>query len=99
LIWRVIVPDDTGLKLLGASIIAPGAQLRHIELMSKPATSRTQRVDKRSGYVVLGTTSDGVRILKPAVRATHFTPAQLKRAVKQIREAIANDAQRKVPAE
>jgi hypothetical protein len=34
---------------------------------------------------VLGTTSDGVRILKPKGRATHFTVPQLEAAISRVR--------------
>jgi len=40
-----------------------------------------------AGGKVLGTTKDGVRILKPRSKATHFTVKELQRAI-----AVARDA-------
>jgi hypothetical protein len=37
------------------------------------------------GYRVLGTTRDGVNILKPKSGATHFTPKELRDAIGSVR--------------
>jgi hypothetical protein len=39
------------------------------------------------GYKVLGTTKDGVKILKPKGRATHFTEKELRDAIAIVRSA------------
>jgi hypothetical protein len=39
------------------------------------------------GYKVLGTTKDGVRILKPKGHATHFTDKELRKAIATVRSA------------
>ncbi len=39
------------------------------------------------GAEVLGVTKDGVRILKPRGKATHFTPTELRDAVATARAA------------
>jgi hypothetical protein len=39
------------------------------------------------GYKVLGTTKDGVKILKPKGRATHFTEKELREAIATVRSA------------
>jgi len=38
-----------------------------------------------SGYKVLGTTKDGVKILKPKGRPTHFTEKELRDAIATVR--------------
>lgn len=52
------------------------------------APSKHTRSAKTGQYVagkpVLGTTKDGVRILKPNGRATHFTPKELRDAVASV---------------
>ncbi|HUZ91759.1 MAG TPA: hypothetical protein VMU78_07650 [Methylocella sp.] len=56
------------------------------------------KVSKKTGYgsksakfvagkKVLGTTKDGVRILKPKGKATHFTQKELRSAVASVRAA------------
>lgn len=45
-------------------------------------TQRAGKVPKSApGAKVLGVTKDGVRILKPRAKATHFTPKELREAV------------------
>jgi hypothetical protein len=42
---------------------------------------------RRSGdYEVIGTTSDGVRILAPKTKATHFTARQIRRTIAELRK-------------
>ena len=59
--------------------------------MTKETSSRTVRGanTKRfvGGYKVLGTTKDGVRILKPKGHATHFTDKELRKAIATVRSA------------
>lgn len=55
------------------------------------------KASKKMGYAgksaksvsgkVLGTTKDGVRILKPKGKATHFTQKELRSAVASVRAA------------
>ncbi len=44
-------------------------------------------LDKVAAGKVLGTTKDGVRILKPKWKATHFTEKELDRAIAGARAA------------
>jgi hypothetical protein len=59
--------------------------------MMKDNSSRTSRDAKAGrfigGYKVLGTTKDGVRILKPRGHATHFTDKELRKAIATVRSA------------
>jgi hypothetical protein len=59
--------------------------------MTKETSSRTGRDAKTGrfvgGYKVLGTTKDGVRILKPKGHATHFTDKELRKAIATVRSA------------
>jgi hypothetical protein len=59
--------------------------------MTKDNSSRTGRDAKVGrvvgGYKVLGTTKDGVRILKPKGHATHFTDKELRKAIATVRSA------------
>ncbi|HVV93942.1 MAG TPA: hypothetical protein VHD15_11025 [Hyphomicrobiales bacterium] len=54
----------------------------------KQVTKRVARKAKAqrtvAGYQVLGTTKDGVRILKPKKPATHFTTAEIRRAIRSV---------------
>ena len=57
--------------------------------MAKKTASKSAR-DVRTGrfigsYEVLGTTKDGVKILKPKGRATHFTEKELREAIATVR--------------
>jgi hypothetical protein len=52
---------------------------------SKVGTSKTSKAASRKGSKVLGTTFDGVRILKPKGKATHFTTGELRRAIANAR--------------
>ena len=57
--------------------------------MAKKTASKSAR-DARTGrfigsYEVLGTTKDGVKILKPKGRATHFTEKELREAIATVR--------------
>ena len=57
--------------------------------MTRDIPADTARAGKTArsvgGYKVLGTTKDGVRILKPKGRATHFTQHELRRAIATVR--------------
>ena len=59
--------------------------------MTQDTSSKTVRgaAAERSvgGYKVLGTTKDGVKILKPKGRATHFTGKELREAIATVRSA------------
>jgi hypothetical protein len=57
---------------------------------SKVASAKTSKLASRKASKVLGTTSDGVRILKPKGRATHFTVPQLEAAISRVRAARAS---------
>jgi len=52
---------------------------------SKAGTSETSKAASRKGSQVLGTTFDGVQILKPKGKATHFTTGELRRAIANAR--------------
>jgi len=49
--------------------------------VSKNAILGRKAVGKVEGAKVLFTTKDGVRILKPKAKATHFTEKELDRAI------------------
>ncbi len=55
------------------------------------ATKKTSYGGKSGKFVtsmrVLGTTKDGVRILKPKSKATHFTQKELRGAIASVRAA------------
>jgi hypothetical protein len=57
---------------------------------SKAVVRKTSKVASHKTSKVLGTTSDGVRILKPKSRPTHFTVPQLKAAISRVRAARAS---------
>ena len=60
--------------------------------MSKITNAKPQKV---GGYDVIGTTSDGVRILKPVTRPTHFTSSQMRETVEKV---LAERRRQKDPA-
>jgi hypothetical protein len=46
------------------------------------------KTKKSPGYRYLGTTSDGVKIIRPKMKATHFTPKQIRATIlKVLRES------------
>jgi len=49
--------------------------------MSKLAKTKGQKV---GGYDVVGTMSDGVRILRPVTKPTHFTRAEIRQTVQKV---------------
>jgi len=55
--------------------------------MTKPPakTARASRTAKSAADKILGITKDGVRILKPRWKATHFTQKELRDAVARAR--------------
>jgi hypothetical protein len=54
---------------------------------SKGGASKTSKAASRKGSKVLGTTFDGVQILKPKGKATHFTVRELEAAISRVRAA------------
>jgi hypothetical protein len=52
---------------------------------SKAGVSKTSKAASRKDPKVLGTTFDGVKILKPKYKATHFTTGELRRAIANAR--------------
>jgi hypothetical protein len=54
---------------------------------SKVTTRNTSKAASRKGSKVLGTTFDGVQILKPKRKATHFTVPELEAAISRVRAA------------
>jgi hypothetical protein len=58
---------------------------RSAKKASKAGTSKTSKKASRKGSKVLGTTFDGVRILKPKNKATHFTVRELEAAISRVR--------------
>jgi hypothetical protein len=59
--------------------------------MTRPSAPKVARNAKDGrfvgGYKVLGTTKDGVRILKPKGQPTHFTEKELRDAITVVRSA------------
>jgi hypothetical protein len=53
----------------------------------KTVARKTSKVASRKGSKVLGTTFDGVQILKPKGKATHFTVPELEAAISRVRAA------------
>ena len=53
----------------------------------KVATRKASKAAARKAPKVLGTTFDGVRILKPKGRPTHFTVPELEAAISRVRAA------------
>ena len=53
---------------------------------SKPP-SRGPKSGKHASAKVLGVTKDGVRILQPKGKATHFTPKEIRDAIIAVRSA------------
>ena len=49
--------------------------------LSKKTAARRKTVGKVEGAKVLFTTKDGVRILKPKAKATHFTEKELESVI------------------
>jgi len=52
---------------------------------SPSKTARVSKAAKSAASKVLGITKDGVRILKPRGRATHFTQKEVREAVARAR--------------
>ncbi len=67
------------------------AETSDLEVMTKDTAAKIARDAKTGrivgGYKVLGTTKDGVKILKPKGRATHFTEKELRDAIATVRSA------------
>ena len=60
---------------------------RSAKKASKAVARKTPKVASRKGSKVLGTTFDGVQILKPKGTATHFTVPELEAAISRVRAA------------
>jgi hypothetical protein len=60
---------------------------RSAKKASKVGTSKVSKAASRKGSKVLGTTFDGVQVLKPKGRATHFTVRELEAAISRVRAA------------
>ena len=58
---------------------------RSAKKASRVGTSKTSKAASPKGSKVLGTTFDGVQILKPKGKATHFTTGELRRAIANAR--------------
>jgi hypothetical protein len=69
--------------------LARRALTADLVLMTKtPAkTAPNLKPRKSAAGKVLGTTSDGVRILKPKGNATHFTQKELREAVARVQSS------------
>jgi hypothetical protein len=59
--------------------------VRSAEKVSKVTARSTSKAASSKGSKVLGTTFDGVQILKPKGKATHFTTGELRRAIANAR--------------
>jgi hypothetical protein len=61
--------------------------------MPKLTNPKSNAAPRRSGrtvsgrYQVLGTTFDGVKILRPKGKPTHFTPRQIREAIESVRRS------------
>jgi hypothetical protein len=53
-------------------------------------TSKASRKSRTGRFETVGRTYDGVRILKQVARPTHFTYAQIKRTIADVREQLGN---------
>jgi hypothetical protein len=60
---------------------------RSAKKASKVGASKTSKPASRKSPEVLGTTFDGVKILKPKYKATHFTVQELEAAISRVRAA------------
>ena len=60
---------------------------RSAKKASKARTSKTSKAASRKDPKVLGTTFEGVKILKPKHKATHFTTRELEAAISRVRAA------------
>lgn len=56
-------------------------------MVKVPKKSRrtSPKAKKRAGLKVLGVTKDGVRILQPKYKATHFTDVEIRHAVAAVK--------------
>ena len=45
---------------------------------------------QRQAYKIAGTTSDGVRILEPKVKPTHFTSSEMRAAIAKLKSTSAS---------
>jgi hypothetical protein len=43
-----------------------------------------------SGYSVVGTTTDGVRILRAKIKPTHFTSSQIRKTISEVESGLTN---------
>jgi cytochrome c5 len=70
--------------------LARAPRVNHIPTMSKlpKPTGQSAKIRKTAkGAKVLGTTFDGVRVLRPKGKATHFTAKELQAAIASVRAA------------
>lgn len=71
--------------------LVKSSELSDLGDMKKASSSKVSRSAATgkfvSGYKVLGVTRDGVEILKPKGRATHFTDKELRDAISRARDA------------
>jgi hypothetical protein len=51
----------------------------------KRTQHRSKRTDPTGGYHVVGTTSDGVKILRGKTKPTHFTSKEIRATIDQIK--------------
>ena len=72
-------------------LFEPGAAILKVmntgHQLRRPSEARQTEQPPLGGYKVLGTTKDGVKILKPKGRATHFTDKELREAIATVRSA------------
>ncbi len=50
-----------------------------------PVAAKTQRARASGAYRVLGTLPDGVKVLAPRTKATHFTASEIRKTIKKLR--------------
>jgi hypothetical protein len=83
-------PKVSRLATNAPRVVAPKTSKVASAKTSKVGSHKTSKLASRKASKVLGTTSDGVRILKPKGRATHFTAPQLEAAISRVRAARAS---------
>ncbi len=56
-------------------------------------TTSVKRAEKKakspSDYSYVGTTGDGVKIIRPKLKATHFTSKEIRKAILDVKRASA----------
>jgi hypothetical protein len=67
--------------------LADITRMSQVKKSTVKAGRKPARAAVSGGYRVLGTTYDGVKILRPKVKPTHFTLRQIRRAIETVRRS------------